>query len=100
MSRPPRKFFGDHYFRRDLLSFTWNIITLEDKESIAKMLTTTLPDVWPGGWLLDGDAIKVDGAVEGWFTFETSASRGKGHVRLKGGRCWTLFTCMLELKGF
>ena len=92
--------FGDNCFWRDLLSFTWNIITLEGKEPIAEMLTATLPEARPGGWLLEGDAIEADGAVEGWFTFETSASRGKGHVRLKGGRCWTLFTCMLELKGF
>ena len=64
------------------------------------MLIAKLPDAWPGGWLLDGDAIKADGVLEGWFTFETSASRGKEHVRLKGGHCWTLFTCTLELKGF
>ena len=36
--------FGDHCFWRDLLSFTWNITTLDNKESITKRLTTTLLD--------------------------------------------------------
>jgi putative flavoprotein involved in K+ transport len=38
--------------------------------------------------------------LEAWFAFETTASRGKGHVRLKDGLGYTLLTTMAELKGF
>ena len=39
-------------------------------------------------------------ADEGWFTFETAVGRGRGHVRLKDGKAATLFTALMELKGF
>jgi putative flavoprotein involved in K+ transport len=38
--------------------------------------------------------------TEGWFTFETATSRGKGLLRLIGGKAWTLLTTIQELKGF
>lgn len=37
--------------------------------------------------------------TDGWFTFETAVACGKGHIRLKGDKCWTLLTTMVELKG-
>ena len=37
--------------------------------------------------------------TEDWIDFETSAGRGHGHVRLRGGQCWTLLTTLYELKG-
>src|SRR5262249_19001694 len=35
----------------------------------------------------------------GWIRFETAVARGRGHVRLVGGKAWTLLTAMTELKG-
>jgi putative flavoprotein involved in K+ transport len=38
--------------------------------------------------------------TQAWFAFETAAGRGKGHVRIKDGKIFTLFTALRELKGF
>src|SRR5688572_29978433 len=82
--------FGDESYWRDLVSFTWNIKTLEGKNEIGAMLVATLPAAKPGQWQLAGDATEDAGVVQGWFTFETAVARGKGHIRLKSGKCWTL----------
>ncbi len=87
-------------FWRDLVSFTWNIKTLEGRGQIQAMLDATLRHVKPDAFRLDGDANHADGVTDGWFTFETAVSRGRGHIRLKGQQCWTLLTTMVELKGF
>lgn len=85
---------------RDLVSFTWNIKTLDGKENIKAMLEATVSEVKPGRWQITGEATSDNGVLDGWFTFETAVSRGKGHLCLKGGKCWTLLTTMTELKGF
>ena len=91
--------FADECYWRDLVSFTWNIITLEGRAAIGAMLKETLSKVRPSNWKTEGDATAADGVTEGWFTFETAVSRGRGILRLKGGKCWTLLTTMVELKG-
>jgi putative flavoprotein involved in K+ transport len=91
--------FGSECYWRDLVAFTWNIATLEGRDGIAAMLEANLSDVRPGPWTIDGEATEADGVVQGWFTFETAAARGRGHIRLKDGACWTLLTAMTELKG-
>jgi putative flavoprotein involved in K+ transport len=93
-------FFGDECYWRDLVSFTWNIKTLESKVEIREMLAATLPSTKPSRWQIDGEATTAGDAVEAWFTFETATARGRGHLRLKDGKCWTLLTTMTELKGF
>ena len=92
--------FDSECYWRDLISFTWNIKTLESQDEIQAMLQAQLPHVQPSNWQVDGEASAAGGVTEGWFTFETAVSRGKGLVRLKGDRCWTLLTTMVELKGF
>ena len=84
--------FAEQCYWRDLVAFTWNIVTLEGQPAIAAMLKARLGDVRP-------DSFKADGS-EGWFTFETSVGRGKGHLRLRDGKAGTLFTALVELKGF
>jgi putative flavoprotein involved in K+ transport len=84
--------FVDDCYWRDLIAFTWNIVTFEGREAIADMLEARLDDVRPR-------AFEVD-TREGWFLFETSVGRGVGHVRLKDGKCWTMFTALMALKGF
>jgi putative flavoprotein involved in K+ transport len=91
--------FAEECYWRDLVSFTWNIVTFESRDAIAAMLKARLGDVKPAAWTLDGEASEADGVTEGWFTFETAVSRGKGLVRLKDGKAWTLLTSMVELKG-
>jgi putative flavoprotein involved in K+ transport len=92
--------FEDDSYWRDLVSLTWNIKTLEGKEQIRAMLESTVPAAKPGQWQVEDQATSDNGVVSGWITFETAVSRGKGHLRLKGDKCWTLLTTMTELKGF
>ena len=92
--------FADDCYWRDLVCLTWNIKTLEGKQQIQAMLEVTVLEAKPGQWRIDGEATSQNGVIESWFTFETAVSRGKGHLRLKEGKCWTLLTTMTELKGF
>ncbi len=92
--------FGEESYWRDLVAFTWNIITLEGKPQIGAMLAANVPNVKPTAWRIEGDATETGGVTEAWFTFETAVARGVGHVRLKDGLGWTLLTTMTELKGF
>ena len=92
--------FDHDCYWRDLVSFTWNIKTMEGQAEIRTMLQSTLGTVKPTQWTIEGKANHVEGITDAWMTFETSVSRGKGHIRLKGDRCWTLLTTMVELKGY
>lgn len=100
--------FADECYWRDFLAFTWNLKTLEGRREIEQMLAATLAEVQPGGWQIDGEAttettVQSTGNQSvtcGWFRFETAAARGKGYLRLRDGKCWTLLTTLTELKGF
>jgi putative flavoprotein involved in K+ transport len=85
---------------RDLIAFSWNIKTVDGRDAIAAMLKATLESTKPTAWKLDGEASEKDGITDAWFTFETATARGRGHVRLKGDKAWTLLTTAQELKGF
>jgi putative flavoprotein involved in K+ transport len=92
--------FGAECFWRDLVAFTWTIRTLEGQPAIAAMLESQLAAARPSGWQLVDEVTESDGTVEAWFTFETAVARGKGRLRLKGDKAWTLLTSITELKGF
>jgi putative flavoprotein involved in K+ transport len=91
--------FADESYWRDLVSFTWNIKTAEGRDQIIAMMAATMPDLEPSHWTLEGEASEGGGVTEGWIRFETRIARGYGHLRLIGGKCWTLLTTMVELKG-
>jgi putative flavoprotein involved in K+ transport len=93
------KLFGIESFWRDLVSFTWNIKTSEGHAQIADMLRATLKRAKPSNWQIEGEATEGGGLQEAWITFETKVARGRGHLRLKDGKAWTLLTTMVELKG-
>ncbi|TIN16227.1 MAG: NAD(P)/FAD-dependent oxidoreductase, partial [Mesorhizobium sp.] len=92
--------FVDDCYWRDLLTFTWNITTMEGRAAIADMLAATLATTKPKAWQLTGEATSDEGTIEAWFSFETVDASGEGIMRLRDGRCWTLFTAMTDLKGF
>ncbi|MFC5063196.1 NAD(P)-binding domain-containing protein [Actinomycetospora atypica] len=92
--------FADECYWRDLVSFTWNIATVEGRDEVADLLTTVLDRVDPANFAVDGEPTSADGVDEAWLTFETAAGRGTGHVRLKDGKAWTLLTTLDELKGY
>jgi putative flavoprotein involved in K+ transport len=91
--------FDDDCYWRDMISFTWNIKTMEGKAAVSDMLNATLGTVRPDAWALDGEATGDAAMTEAWITFETAVARGYGHLRLKDGKGWTLLTTMRELKG-
>ena len=94
------KMFAPESYWRDLVSFTWNIATVEGPDGVADLLKETLNHTLPSDWALDGDATESGGIVEGWFSFQTALARGKGHIRLKDNQAFTLLTTMAELKGY
>jgi putative flavoprotein involved in K+ transport len=92
--------FDDDCYWRDLVAFTWNIRTQEGHGAVRDMLAARMADTAASHFQLEGEATEADGVTEAWFTFETKVSRGRGHLRLKGDKAWTLLTTMVELKGF
>lgn len=93
--------FDEDCYWRDLVSFTWNIKTVEGKDQVADMLRHQLSATKPSGWkVADGETPNEDGGVTtAWIEFETEVARGYGLIRLKGDKIWTLLTTMVELKG-
>jgi len=92
-------FQADCYWR-DLVTFTWNLKTMEGQDQVRDMLRATLASTKPTGWAVaKGEEASEDGGViTAWITFETSVARGFGLVRFKGDLIWTLLTTMAELK--
>ncbi|WP_207548415.1 flavin-containing monooxygenase [Mycolicibacterium iranicum] len=95
--------FAVDSFWRDLVSFTWNIKTLEGREQIAAMLGARLAETGPSGFRTR-EAPTQDGDVTSAFIeFETAAGCGVGHLRLRSedgaDQAWTLLTALQELKG-
>ena len=94
--------FATESYWRDLVSFTWNITTMEGRDQVADMLTARLEATDPSGFALSEPEDEADGVTTAWFTFETGVGRGRGLVRLvdeDGPRAWTFLTTMYELKG-
>jgi putative flavoprotein involved in K+ transport len=94
-------FLDDSYWR-DLVAFTWNIVTVEGPSGVRDMLAQTLPGVAPSGFTVEeslGGATESAGLTESWIAFETAVGRCVGHLRLRDGKAWTLLTTMHELKG-
>lgn len=80
---------------RDYLPFGWTLQTLEGRAEIAAFgarfgARTALRNLsFEGG---SDDA-------EGFFRFDAADGPGRGHIRLEGGRCRTLFTMLDGLHG-
>lgn len=93
--------FQDDCYWRDLVTFTWNLKTMEGKDQVRAMLESQLARTKPSHWQIakGEDATGDDALIEGWISFETEVARGFGHIRLKNGKIWTLLTTMSELKG-
>jgi putative flavoprotein involved in K+ transport len=91
--------FEDDSYWRDLVSFTWNISTQEGPAAIRQMLQARLATTKPSNFMVEGEATEAGGVIDAWFTFETAVARGRGHLRLRNGKAWTLLTTMTELKG-
>ena len=95
--------FAVDSFWRDLVSFTWNLKTMEGREQITDMLTTRLAGTDPSGFRARETPTEDEGVTTAFIEFETAVGRGVGHLRLKDEdgqpRAWTLLTALQELKG-
>ena len=91
--------FADQSYWRDIVSFTWNITTVEGGAGVAGLLRATLDDVDPAGFRVTEEPAEEDGVITAWIAFETKAGRGSGLLRLVGGKAFTLLTTLDELKG-
>ncbi|WP_299504823.1 NAD(P)/FAD-dependent oxidoreductase [uncultured Roseobacter sp.] len=93
--------FQTDCYWRDLVTFTWNIKTMEGQGQVRDMLGAQLSATKPTAWrIAEGEVATEDGGIiTAWISFETAVARGYGLVRLKDGLIWTLLTTMVELKG-
>jgi putative flavoprotein involved in K+ transport len=96
--------FAATSFWRDLVSFSWNITTVENPDGVAELLTENLDRTNPTSFRVEEPPDEADGVTTAWFTFETAVGRGRGLVRLVEAdgepRAWTFLTTLYELKGF
>jgi putative flavoprotein involved in K+ transport len=92
--------FAPECYWRDLVSFTWNITTVEGREGVADLLTATLEGTDPSGFVTTEEPTSAGGVTEAWIAFETAVGRGTGLLRLNAEGAWTLLTTLRELKGF
>ena len=92
--------FADTSYWRDLVAFTWNIATVEHAAGVRDLLDAQLAHVRPTAFRIADEPADEDGVFTAWFTFATHVGRGRGHLRLRGGRAWTLLTTLEELQGF
>ena len=93
--------FATECYWRDLVSFTWNLVTVEGRDGVRDLLSSTLDRTDPSHVELT-EADEADGVTTAWFGFETAVGRGRGLVRLvdeDGPRAFTILTTLYELSG-
>lgn len=102
-------FLEDSHWR-DLVAFTWHILTFNGRADIETALAKALPRVRPSGFRLgEGRAAPRvvtragQSAVEAFVAFETAAGHGSGVLRLAPDsdgamKAWVLMTGLDELK--
>jgi cation diffusion facilitator CzcD-associated flavoprotein CzcO len=95
---------------RDLVSFTWHILTMNGSAEIAATLDRTLPDIRPRHFRIAPGRVAprlVTRAgvrtIEALFAFETAIGSGSGVLRLVPGAqgdlvAWVLLTSLDEIK--
>jgi putative flavoprotein involved in K+ transport len=91
-------FEPDGYWR-DLLTFTWNIRTMEGRAAIADMLDACLSHTAPTGWRRTAEPEVSEDGMADWIRFETGVAHGTGRVTIRDGRCHVLLTAMADLRG-
>jgi putative flavoprotein involved in K+ transport len=91
--------FGEQSFWRDLIAFSWNIVTVEGPDGVRDLLAATLERTRPTGWRTTEEPTEAGGVTEAWIEFETAVGRGRGLLRLRDGKAFTLLTTLYELTG-
>ncbi|MBH28288.1 MAG: FAD-dependent oxidoreductase [Chloroflexi bacterium] len=91
--------FLDNACWRDLLAFSWNIITVAGRNDIFEMLNGTCPRIGVIEWKITGEVIEESNETSCWFNFSTPIAKCKGKLSLIDGKCSVLFTSIDELIG-
>jgi putative flavoprotein involved in K+ transport len=96
--------FATDCYWRDLVAFTWNLKTVEGRQGVADLVTSTAASTVASAFATTEPPDEADGVVTAWIGFETGVGRGNGLLRLveeEGeDRAFTLLTALYELKGF
>ena len=92
-----REIFERDAFWRDLTAISWNITTAEGIDEIVDMVEATHPASRLTDVTVSEVADEGDGVTRVSFTFDSADFHGKGIVRLREGRAWTLLTSAQEL---
>jgi putative flavoprotein involved in K+ transport len=93
--------FAPTCFWRDLVAFSWNITTVENRDGVRGLLAETAARTGASGFrITEGEEpTEADGVVTAFFSFETAVGRGSGVVRLTDEGAFTFLTTLDELKG-
>ena len=93
--------FATESYWRDLVSFTWNLVTVEGPAGVSKLVSADAArQVAPVSFEVSGEPSEADGVTEAWLKFETAIGRGTGHLRLNADdKAWTFLTTLDEIKG-
>jgi putative flavoprotein involved in K+ transport len=93
--------FATTSFWRDLIAFTWNLTTVENRDGVADLLRETMDRTDATNFrITEGEEPEeANGVTTAWFTFETAVGRGSGLLRLNEEGAWTFLTTLDELKG-
>ncbi|GAB3691458.1 flavin-containing monooxygenase [Corynebacterium nasicanis] len=93
-----REIFEPDSFWRDLTAISWNITTAEGIDEIVNMVEETHPASHLSNFVVSEEpADEGNGVSRVSFTFDSANFHGKGIVRLRDGRAWTLLTSAQEL---
>ncbi len=84
IERAVGKFAVDSFWR-DLVSFTWNLKTLEGRDAIGEMLENRLAGTDPLRVPDPRDPDSGRGGDDRFIEFETAVGRGVGHLAPEGG---------------
>jgi putative flavoprotein involved in K+ transport len=98
-SKAAASLFEPECFWRDILAFTWNLVTIEGREGIARMLEENLARLLPVRLLLEGEAEQGEEGPEGFLRIVTSIGEGRGRLRLRSGKAHVLLTTLETLHG-
>ncbi|MEC7165182.1 MAG: NAD(P)/FAD-dependent oxidoreductase, partial [SAR324 cluster bacterium] len=91
--------FQEEFFWRDILCISWSLNTFETHQEVLgalKQNKASFPLKIEGYY----DVKRVDGVVESFLDITNGIGLGKGYVRLKRGKAWTLLTTLEELQGY
>ena len=92
--------FAPECFWRDLIAFSWNIVTVEGRDGVRDLLVECLERTDPTDFRVTEPPVDDHGALTAWITFSTAVGRGSGLLRLTDAGAFTLLTTLDELTGY